>query len=309
MSILLILRSFIFSFLVYVLPVLINVAFITLLERKILGFSQLRLGPNKISLIGILQPFRDAIKLFIKQSENNYNVNWKLFFLSPVTMLIISLFLWALLPLNNRSPSWPIIIIRFLVVLSLGIYPLLIIGWASNRKYASLGSIRGVAQTISYEISLALIIIQFIVIIMSYNTKDHISSRISLYIYGPILFIIWLVILLAETNRTPFDFAEGESELVSGFNVEYASTGFVLIFLREYAMILLFSCARVAFFTRIALFNFYSSVLSVLIRGVWITLRATLPRYRYDLLIITAWKTYLPAALGFVSLASLIICF
>merc|ERR1711974_311638 len=137
-----------------------------------------------------------------------------------------------------------------------------------GRKYATLGSIRGVAQTISYEIRLAILIIQFILFFIHYNVKEHILNGAIIRISLPCFTIIWLVLLLAETNRTPFDFAEGESELVSGFNVEYASTGFVLIFLREYAIILLFSCARVAFFTRMALFNFYSSVLSVLIRGV-----------------------------------------
>ena len=149
---------------VTILPVLVNVAFITLLERKILGYSQLRLGPNKISFGGIFQPFRDAIKLFIKQYELNTNVNWKLFSLSPVSILTISLIMWLIIPLNGHTRNWPLRIISLLIVLRLGVYPILLRGWSSNRKYAIMGSIRGVAQTISYEIRLALIIIQFMVI-------------------------------------------------------------------------------------------------------------------------------------------------
>ena len=294
------------NFIVFILPILINVAFVTLLERKVLGLRQLRLGPNKISFMGVLQPFRDAIKLLTKQSEANYNVNWKLFFLRPSIILVTAVMLWSLLPLNINLSKWPIIIISLLVILSLGIYPLLIRGWASNRKYATLGAIRGVAQTISYEISLALIVIQFILCYMSYSLVDLQYSNIFLIYIFPFVLIIWLVILLAETNRTPFDFSEGESELVSGFNIEYASTGFVLIFLREYAIILLFSSASVVFFTNFVLFRFSSRAISIALAGVWIILRATLPRYRYDLLIRTAWKTYLPLSLGRVSFLVLI---
>ena len=179
------------------------------MERKVLGLSQLRLGPNKVSVLGILQPFRDAIKLLTKQSEANYNVNWKLFFFSPSIILVTAIFLWNLLPLNINSTKWAVIIITLLVVLRLGIYPLLIRGWASNRKYATLGAIRGVAQTISYEIRLALIVIQFILFFTSYSAREHQYSSLCLLQRFPAFLIIWLVILLAETNRTPFDFSEG----------------------------------------------------------------------------------------------------
>ena len=179
------------KFFVTVLPVLINVAFVTLLERKILGYTQLRLGPNKISFAGVFQPFRDAVKLFVKQFEINSNVNWKLFSMSPVFILIISVVMWAILPLNRFARNWPLRIISALIVLSLGVYPILLRGWASNRKYAMMGSIRGVAQTISYEISLALVIIQFIILFASMNIKDHIGSFIpphtSLYDFDKIL--------------------------------------------------------------------------------------------------------------------------
>ena len=294
-----------FDFIVFVIPILINVAFVTLLERKILGLSQLRLGPNKVSVLGILQPFRDAIKLLTKQSEANYNVNWKLFFLRPSIILVTAIFLWSLLPININTTKWAVMIITLLVVLRLGIYPLLIRGWASNRKYATLGAIRGVAQTISYEIRLALIVIQFILCFTSYTAREHQYSNLCLVQTFPAFLIIWLVILLAETNRTPFDFSEGESELVSGFNIEYASTGFVLIFLSEYAIILLFSSSSVLFFTNTNLFSYSRRLIRICLAGVWIILRATLPRYRYDLLISTAWKTYLPLSLGAVSFIAL----
>ena len=290
------------KFLVTVLPVLINVAFVTLLERKILGYTQLRLGPNKISFAGIFQPFRDAVKLFVKQFEINSNVNWKIFSLSPVFILIISITLWVVTPLNSFFRSWPLSLISLLMVLSLGVYPILLRGWASNRKYAMMGSIRGVAQTISYEISLALVIMQFIVLFIRISIKDHIESSLRSIIVVPTTAVIWIVLLLAETNRTPFDFAEGESELVSGFNIEYASIGFVLIFLREYARIILFSTFTIVFFFNKGVFSVYTAFISLVVTSIWIVIRATFPRYRYDKLINIAWKRYLPVSLGIISL-------
>jgi len=287
---------------VTVLPILVNVAFVTLLERKILGYTQLRLGPNKISFAGVFQPFRDAVKLFVKQFEVNSNVNWKIFSLSPVFILIISLTLWAVTPLNSFFRSWPLSIISLLIVLSLGVYPILLRGWASNRKYAMMGSIRGVAQTISYEISLALVIMQFIVLFIRINIKDHIESSLISILVVPSTAVIWIVLLLAETNRTPFDFAEGESELVSGFNIEYASIGFVLIFLREYARIILFSTFTIVFFFNKGVFSVYTAFISLVVTSIWIVIRATFPRYRYDKLINIAWKRYLPVSLGIISL-------
>ena len=183
-----------------VLPVLVNVAFVTLLERKILGYTQLRLGPNKISFAGIFQPFRDAVKLFVKQFEINSNVNWKIFSLSPVFILIISITLWVVTPLNSFFRSWPLSLISLLMVLSLGVYPILLRGWASNRKYAMMGSIRGVAQTISYEISLALVIMQFIVLFIRISIKDHIESSLRSIIVVPTTAVIWIVVYSKYAN-------------------------------------------------------------------------------------------------------------
>jgi len=283
--------------LILFIPILVNVAFVTLLERKILGFSQTRVGPNKVAFSGVVQPFRDAIKLFIKQSENNINVNWKFFLIRPCLIFVVALAMWTVFPSNTSLSHFPLGLITFLTFLRLSVYPLLIIGWSSNRKYALIGSIRGVAQTISYEISLALIIIIFIACFIRLNIKESLIFDTKLAFTLPSVMSLWIIILLAETNRTPFDFSEGESELVSGFNVEYASIGFVLIFLREYAIIILFSCVSVSLFIRASPFRIISRLAGVGVTGVWFIIRATLPRYRYDLLINLAWKSYLPVRL------------
>lgn len=244
---------------------------------------------------GLLQPFSDAIKLFAKQSETNTTRNSYLFNLAPVLIFILAILLWVVMnPLITNT--WNIPFITFIIVLGLGVYPLLLRGWASNRKYAIIGAMRGVAQTISYEISLALFIIAVIVINSSFNFLTYVKLRI--FLLYPWIAFLWLVITVAETNRTPFDFAEGESELVSGFNIEYGSVGFVLIFLREYAMILIFSSLSV----RVLLsFNFFIPIgafFSVLVSCLWIIFRSTFPRYRYDLLIAIAWKSLLPETLA-----------
>lgn len=292
---------------IFALPVIVNVAFVTLLERKILGYRQIRLGPTKVGFIGILQPFRDAIKLFSKQFETNKNSNSKLFIIRPVSIFTVIFRLWIVVP-RLRSQSYILVrLIVFLIILRVGVYPLLIRGWSSNRKYAILGSLRGVAQTISYEIRLSIILITVTIITLRLNLNSIESNSIVIVATYPLVVILWFVIMIAETNRTPFDFSEGESELVSGFNIEYSSVGFVLIFLAEYARILLFSSLMVSIFIGIKIFYILSSLLSVIISSVWIILRATFPRYRYDILINIAWKRYLPYSLSILILRSIII--
>ena len=222
---------------------MLNVAFITLLERKILGYSQYRLGPNKVRVIGVLQPIADAVKLFRNQLESPFRRNYILFFFSPVIRVFFILLLWSVIPVITGFHIFIFSIILFLVIIRFGVYPLLLRGWASNRKYALLGGLRGVAQTISYEIRLALILLIFLIYFNNYNLEYIVfkSLKISLIILSPLLIIFWVVSCLAETNRTPFDFSEGESELVSGFNIEYGSGGFALIFIAEYARIFFLS--------------------------------------------------------------------
>lgn len=280
-----------------IVPVLVNVAFVTLLERKILGLSQIRLGPNKVSLAGLTQPFRDAIKLLSKQIEFNTNMRIKIFYGSPVIMFILVVMLWIIIPIKFMSAHWRLGFLLFVTILSMTVYPLFITGWASNRKYSTIGAIRRIAQTISYEISLRLIIICIIVAMSSFQfVATYYSPPIMLI--RPLIGALWFIMSVAETNRTPFDFSEGESELVSGFNIEYASVGFVLIFLREYARIIIFSSLSASLLMSCTLFRAKSALLRVLFSALWILLRSTYPRYRYDLLIGLAWKRFLPYSIG-----------
>lgn len=291
----------ILNFFLLIIPVLVNVAFVTLLERKILGLSQSRKGPNKVRFFGLLQPFADAVKLFCKEIFQPNSRNKILFLSSPIIGIFLSLWIWLLSPNLEIALNFQFIILLFLLILGLGIYPLLFAGWASNNKYAFLGAIRGIAQTISYEISLALILFRILLTSLTLQIIKIGNYRITIEILiltSPLL-ILWLISCVAETNRTPFDFSEGESELVSGFNIEYGAGGFALIFIAEYAIILYFS-----FITRIIFFGFFISFLGVsflttILFSFWVWLRATLPRHRYDFLIIIAWKKILPLTLIF----------
>nr|YP_087069.1 NADH dehydrogenase subunit 1 [Megabalanus volcano]BAD44771.1 NADH dehydrogenase subunit 1 [Megabalanus volcano] len=278
--------------------VLISVAFLTLLERKVLGYIQIRKGPNKVGFSGILQPFSDAIKLFTKEQTWSSVSNYLLYFFSPVFMFFMSLFLWTMIPFSTGFFDFEFGFFFFLCVLSLGVYPLMIAGWSSNSKYALLGGLRAVAQTISYEVSLALILLSFIVIVGEYSLEDFVEYQSSFYFifFFYLLSVVWVVSCLAEMNRTPFDFAEGESELVSGFNVEYSAGGFALLFLGEYSMIILMSTVMVVLFLGGDLsFTFFLKVGFFINLVLW--LRGTLPRYRYDKLMGLAWKSILPFTL------------
>ncbi len=299
------------NLLILIVPVLINVAFVTLLERKILGLRQLRLGPNKNRFVGVLQPFSDAIKLFIKQIEKIIRGNSNLYILSPSLAFITAIILWRVMPTAPLSIYSRFSVILFLIILSLGVYPVLLAGWSSLRKYALIGRVRGVAQTISYEISLALIMI--IILVTYYSARlDHLryfSCNSFLLLIGPLVFLIWIISIVAETNRTPFDFAEGESELVSGFNIEYASVGFALIFIAEYARILVLSTISVSLFFPVALFRVPGATITTALAFFWIWVRSTYPRYRYDLLMSLAWKSLLPLTLGVLRMIRAVVVF
>nr|QOC70759.1 NADH dehydrogenase subunit 1 [Tetraclita squamosa squamosa] len=278
--------------------VLISVAFLTLLERKVLGYIQIRKGPNKVGLSGILQPFSDAIKLFSKEQTWSLVSNYLLYFFSPVFMFFMSLFLWVMMPFGTGFYDFEFGFFFFLCVLSLGVYPLMIAGWSSNSKYALLGGLRAVAQTISYEVSLALVLLSFIVMVGEYSLDDFVEFQSSFYLifFFYLLSLVWVVSCLAEMNRTPFDFAEGESELVSGFNVEYSAGGFALLFLGEYSMIILMSTVMVVLFLGGDLnLVFFFKVGLFITLVLW--LRGTFPRYRYDKLMGLAWKSILPFTL------------
>jgi len=288
-------------FWVLVVGVLVGVAFFTLFERKLLGYIQLRKGPNKVGFVGILQPFADAIKLFSKEHVRPSYSNYFAFLIAPVTGLILSLFVWVRIPFQYIFLSFNFSVIFFLCIISLNVYRLLASGWSSNSKYSLLGALRGVAQTISYEIRLVLVLLTPIVILCSFDwlTLSSYQEKLWFIFVFPVRALIWFISCLAETNRTPFDFAEGESELVSGYNTEYSRGGFALIMLAEYTSILFIS------FLFTSLFLGGSGELLIPFLGlafgfVWV--RGTLPRFRYDKLIYLAWKSFLPFSLNFLVL-------
>nr|YP_009192115.1 NADH dehydrogenase subunit 1 [Angaria neglecta]ALK03359.1 NADH dehydrogenase subunit 1 [Angaria neglecta] len=291
--------------------ILLGIAFFTLLERKGLGYFQIRKGPNKVGLAGLPQPLADAGKLFTKELVKPTLVNQSPYFLAPMTSLILALFLWQLYPSNTVSHCFTLGILFFLCVSSLNVYATLLAGWASNSKYALLGAIRAIAQTISYEVSLALILLFVLFISNTFNLLEikHFSGPIWFAILLLPISMVWFVSCVAETNRAPFDFAEGESELVSGFNIEYGAGGFALIFMAEYGNILLMSLlTSVLFFGGSNLIILEHDILMALkilfFSFLFIWVRATLPRFRYDLLMGLTWKAFLPVSLaGLVALS------
>jgi len=288
-------------YLLIVVPALVNVAFLTLLERKILGYVQLRKGPNKVRFAGLLQPFADAVKLFLKESTFPESGNFILFLVAPWSGLFLALTVWALLPLREGALGIAFSSVLLLILLRFGVYSVLGAGWASNRKYATIGGLRGVAQTVSYEVRLALFLFRLLLVPVTLRLGSVQAVNLDLRIVLTLapLFALWFVSCLAETNRTPFDFAEGESELVSGFNVEYGRGGFVLIFIAEYAIILFLRVITASLFLAREAESPALYLSLVGLRGVWIWARATLPRYRYDKLMGLAWKRFLPVSLHY----------
>nr|UFZ12825.1 NADH dehydrogenase subunit 1 [Acanthacorydalis sinensis] len=289
------------SGLLLIIFVMIGVAFLTLLERKVLGYIQIRKGPNKVGFWGIPQPFCDAIKLFTKEQTYPVMSNYLMYYFSPIISLFMVLMVWMVFPMEWGLWSFNLGILYFLCCLSVGVYTVMIAGWSSNSNYALLGGLRAVAQTISYEVSLALVLMSFILLISGFSLIEFFKYQkyIWFMMISLPLALVWLVSCLAETNRTPFDFAEGESELVSGFNVEYSSGGFALIFLAEYASILFMSMFFVLVFMGADVFSFIFYIKLTVISFIFIWVRGTLPRYRYDMLMYLAWKSFLPLSLNY----------
>nr|QRG31134.1 NADH deshydrogenase subunit 1 [Chrysochares punctatus] len=284
--------------------VLLGVALLTLFERKVLGYIQFRKGPNKVGFLGLMQPFSDAIKLFSKEQTFPLKSNLNLYYICPIFSLLMSLFLWQSIPFVSYHYSFVLSILFFLSVSSLGVYMIMLAGWSSNSNYSLLGGLRAVAQTISYEVSLILILLSFLFLVLSFDLFDFFKYQENvwlLFVMGPLCFM-WLVTSLAETNRTPFDFAEGESELVSGFNVEYSSGGFAMIFMAEYSSIMFMSFFSSILFMGADLNSMLFFYKVGLMMFIWIWIRGTLPRFRYDKLMYMAWKTYLPVSLNFLFL-------
>nr|YP_009383611.1 NADH dehydrogenase subunit 1 [Zelandoperla fenestrata]ARS43783.1 NADH dehydrogenase subunit 1 [Zelandoperla fenestrata] len=290
--------------LILIICVLVGVAFLTLLERKVLGYIQIRKGPNKVGFAGIPQPFCDAIKLFTKEQTYPVTSNYLPYYFSPIFSLFLSLVVWMIIPYFTGMYTFNLGLLFFLCCTSLGVYTVMIAGWSSNSNYALLGGLRAVAQTISYEVSMALILLSFVFLVGGFCLLDFMIFQNGLwfmFLTFP-LALSWFASCLAETNRTPFDFAEGESELVSGFNVEYSSGGFALIFLAEYASILFMSMLFCVIFLGCDLFSLSFFLKLTFISFMFIWVRGTLPRFRYDKLMYLAWKSFLPLSLNYLFL-------
>uniref|UniRef100_A0AAU6QE51 NADH-ubiquinone oxidoreductase chain 1 n=1 Tax=Pyronotanthias smithvanizi TaxID=3363808 RepID=A0AAU6QE51_9TELE len=295
--------------LAFIVPVLLAVAFFTLLERKVLGYMQLRKGPNIIGPHGLLQPIADGFKLFTKEPVRPSTSSPILFILAPTLALTLALTLWAPLPMPYPVIDLNLAVLFILALSSLAVYSILGSGWASNSKYALIGALRAVAQTISYEVSLGLILLSLILITGGFTLHTFNVAQESIWLIVPAwpLASMWYISTLAETNRAPFDLTEGESELVSGFNVEYAGGPFALFFLAEYANILLMNTLsailflgayHIPAFPELTALNLMTKAAFLSILFLWV--RASYPRFRYDQLMHLIWKNFLPLTLAMI---------
>nr|UZT67588.1 NADH dehydrogenase subunit 1 [Saphonecrus sp. ZJUH 20220015] len=286
--------------LLMILMILLSLAFLTLLERKILGYIQIRKGPNKVNFMGLIQPFSDALKLFSKEIFLMKNMNYMFYIFSPMLMLMLMLMMYLILPNYYNLYYMDLNLLLFLCFLSLGVYMMMISGWSSNSMYSMLGSIRSVAQTISYEVSLILIMMSSLIFTDSFNFNSLIDFQyyLNFIIYMYPMMLMFMISLIAELNRTPFDLAEGESELVSGFNTEYMSGMFALIFMSEYGMIIIMSILFSLFYLGNMDYIFINYLKVLFIMCLIIIFRGSFPRYRYDNLMILIWKMFLPVILN-----------
>lgn len=316
------------NILIIVVPVLIAVAYVTLAERKVLGSIQLRKGPNVVGLYGLLQPLTDGVKLFAKETILPSHANISIFIIGPILSLALALILWVVVPYSNGVvlSDISIGILYIFGVSSISVYAILMSGWSSNSKYAYFGAIRAAAQMISYEVSIGLIIISVLLCVGSLNITEIVMAQKEIWYVFPLLpaAIMFGVSALAETNRTPFDLTEGESELVSGFNVEYSAMSFALFSLAEYSHIIFMSLLFVLLFLGgwlpfplplLSEFNDFIIINPSLVLAfktsllifwfIWV--RGSFPRMRYDQLMALLWKSYLPLSLGFVVFVSSIL--
>ncbi len=310
---------FILKIISFILPMLLAVAFLTLLERKILASIQRRKGPNVVGFFGFLQPFADALKLLIKETVLPFISNKFLFIIAPLITFILSLMGWSVIPFFNYGVLSDINfgILYLFAISSLGVYGIILAGWSSNSRYAFLGALRSSAQMISYEVSLGLILMTILLYVGSLNLRIIVLYQMDVWFIFPFfpLAILFFISILAETNRPPFDLPEAEAELVSGYNVEYSSVGFALFFIGEYSNVILMSSFFVILFLGgwlpLPFFNsiLYNSIYNnffmsfifslkiLLLLFIFIWVRASFPRYRYDQLMRLGWKVFLPLSL------------
>jgi len=298
-------------------PVLIGVAYMTYAERKILAAIQLRKGPNVVGIFGLLQPFADAIKMLTKETIIPSGANRVLFIMAPMLTFVLAMLAWAVIPMNE---GWAVAdinvgVLYLFAISSFGVYGIIVAGWASNSKYAFLGALRSAAQMVSYEVSMGFVLVTVLLCAGSLNLTTIVLAQQKLWYCVPLfpMFVIFFVSALAECNRAPFDLAEGESEIVAGFFVEYSSMSFGLFFLGEYANMILMSAMTSILFLGGWLGPF--GILPVL-APIWLILkicvclfvfvwvRASFPRYRYDQLMRLGWKVFLPFSLFWVVLTA-----
>ena len=311
----------VFKVVVILVSLLISIAYLTLAERKVLGYMQVRKGPNVVGVYGLLQPLADGLKLFIKEIIIPNHANMFIYIMAPILSLTLAFIAWGVIPYGPGVvlSDLGIGVLYLFVVSSISVYAVLMSGWSSNSKYAFLGAIRAAAQMISYEVSIGLIIIAVILCVGSLSLSEIVLAQENMPFILPLFpaAIMFFVSVLAETNRVPFDLTEGESELVSGFNVEYSSMSFALFFLAEYCHIILMSTFGALLFLGgwLLPFNIFGMTPSfynfvwfamkiVMIVFLFIWIRATYPRIRYDQLMTLLWKSYLPLSGAFVVLVS-----
>ncbi len=296
-----------------IVPLLVCVAYLTLAERKVIAAMQLRKGPNVVGWFGLLQPLADGLKLFVKETVIPSGANKVVFVLAPMVTFVLALVAWAVIPFDEGVVLADINvgILYLFAISSMGVYGVIMAGWASNSKYAFLGALRSAAQMVSYEISMGFVIVTVLLCVGSLNLTKVVMAQQTVWFAVPLLpmFVIFFVSTLAETNRAPFDLPEAEAELVAGFNVEYSSMPFALFFLGEYANMILMSALTTILFLGgwlapfgVAPFTwvpgpiwFAAKISFVLFLFLWV--RATFPRYRYDQLMRLGWKVFLPLSL------------
>nr|YP_009020922.1 NADH dehydrogenase subunit 1 [Tapirus indicus]AHM91907.1 NADH dehydrogenase subunit 1 [Tapirus indicus]AHM91920.1 NADH dehydrogenase subunit 1 [Tapirus indicus]AHM91933.1 NADH dehydrogenase subunit 1 [Tapirus indicus]ARM56431.1 NADH dehydrogenase subunit 1 [Tapirus indicus] len=298
---------FMLNIILLIIPILLAVAFLTLIERKVLGYMQFRKGPNIVGPHGLLQPIADAVKLFTKEPLQPLTSSTSMFIIAPILALTLALTMWIPLPMPHPLINMNLGILFMLAMSSLAVYSILWSGWASNSKYALIGALRAVAQTISYEVTLAIILLSVLLMSGSFTLSTLITTQEHIWLIFPSwpLAMMWFISTLAETNRAPFDLTEGESELVSGFNVEYAAGPFALFFLAEYANIIMMNTLTAILFLGTShiphmpeLYTINLTMKTLLLTTLFLWIRASYPRFRYDQLMHLLWKSFLPLTLA-----------